>query len=55
MLPMFICEKKAALDPESIVDHLGENILEWMKNDPQIKMVMSGNLLEMVEKGLLEM
>jgi hypothetical protein len=55
MLPMLICEKKEDLDSESIKDDMEKNVNEWMKNDPQLKMVLGGNLLEMVEKGILQM
>jgi hypothetical protein len=55
VLPLMICEKKEDFDDKSIVDDMEKNVNEWMKNDPQLKMVFGGNLLEMVEKGFLQM
>jgi hypothetical protein len=69
LLPMIICKKEDAigqtdLDLSSIttredvekMEEQGKDIMQKiMKNEPQVKMVMGGMILEMVQKGIFEL
>jgi hypothetical protein len=69
MLPMILCKKEDAvgqndLDLTNITTKEGAEKLakdgkemfeKMMKNEPQIKMVLGGSILEMIEKGVIEL
>ena len=70
MLPAVICRKEDAVNvddvdfnvldksPEEVAamtQKIQDNWARMIRNEPQIKMVLAGNMLELIEKGVIEM
>ena len=70
MIPAVICKKEDAVNVEDVdynvldkspeevaamTQKIQDNWARMIGNEPQIKMVLAGSMLELIEKGVVEM